>query len=449
MKERTFPEGFLWGTASSSFQIEGAAHEGGRGETIWDRYSAIPGNILNGDVADVSCDHYHRFREDVAIMKELGMKAYRFSVAWSRILPEGRGAVNEEGIAFYSNLVDALLESGITPYLTLYHWDLPQALQDLGGWSNPDMPGYFAEYARILYDRLGDRVHHFITLNEPYCAAFLGNYEGRMAPGLHDFSTAVRVAYHLYLAHGLAVRAFRESGIPGEIGIALNLMGRLPLTDSPEDVAAARRADGYLNRWFAEPLLLGRYPQDMIDWYREHHIVLPAFREEDLTLMSQPLDFVGLNYYNDFWVRSDPTVWPLGFRVVNPKGVTTSDREWPFTEAGFTRMLLRMQKEWGVKRILITENGISFHDVKNLDGHVADGARQDYLRRHIRAMRDAMDQGVNVIGYFVWSLTDNFEWADGYRPRFGIVHVDFNTQERTIKDSGWFMAEVARRNSIW
>lgn len=448
MERLVFPEQFVWGSATAAYQVEGAAHEDGRGESIWDRYCAIPGNVQGGDTGDVACDHYHRFREDVALMKELGLRAYRFSISWPRVLPQGRGEVNEKGMAFYSDLVDALLEAGIEPYVTLYHWDLPQALQDEGGWANPQMPSYFLRYARLIFDRLGGRVRHFITLNEPYCAAFLGNYEGRMAPGLHDFSTAVRCAYHMYVGHGLAVRAFRESGLPGEIGITLNLMGRLPLTDSPADAQAARRADGYLNRWFADPILKGSYPQDMAELYRAQGVVLPEVEPEVLRLMSQPLDFIGLNYYNDFYVRNEPSRWPLGFAIENPKNLPVTDRDWPITEAGFTDMLLRLTREYGVKKILVTENGASFHDVVGLDGQVADGARCDYLCRHIRAMHAAMAQGAPVAGYFVWSLMDNFEWACGYGSRFGVVHVDYATQKRTVKQSGRWYAELIARNAV-
>lgn len=448
MDKLFFPDGFVWGSATASYQIEGAAREDGRGESIWDRYCAVPGNVMNGDTGDVACDHYHRFREDVALMKEMGLKAYRFSVAWPRVLPQGTGEVNEKGMAFYSDLVDALLEAGIEPYLTLYHWDLPQALQDIGGWANPEMPEYFLEYSKLLFDRLGDRVKYWITLNEPYCAAFLGNYEGRMAPGLHDFSTAVRCAYYMYVGHGLVVKHFRESGREGEIGITLNLMGRLPLTDKTEDIEAARRGDGYLNRWFIEPIMFGRYPQDMIDLYRSKGVVLPEFRAEHLALMSQKLDFVGLNYYNDFFVVEDKTKWPLGFRIVNPEHMPVNDRDWPVTEEGFTNMLMRMTEEYGVRNILVTENGTSYHDLVNMEGKVVDGARCDYLRRHIRAMHKAIQLGAPVTGYFLWSLYDNFEWANGYSSRFGIVYIDFATQERIVKESGHWYSAVIAKNAV-
>ena len=443
-----FPENFVWGAATASYQIEGAARQDGRGESIWDRFCSIPGNVKGQDTGDVACDHYHRYKEDVALMKSLGLKAYRMSISWPRVLPGGKGEVNEKGMAFYSSLLDELLDAGIEPYVTLYHWDLPQALQEIGGWTNPDMPRYFSDYARLLFERFGSRVKHWMTLNEPYCAAFLGHYEGRMAPGIRDFSAAVLAAYHMYRGHGMAVRCFREGGFPGEIGIAHNLMGRLPLTDSEEDRLAAQRADGYLNRWFIEPIMRGCYPQDMIKLYRSKGIVLPEFKAEDRALISQKLDFIGLNYYNDFYVRADEQRWPLGFTIENPKNVPVTDREWPITEDGFTRMLLRLTREYGVQKILVTENGASYPDVVDLNGMVEDGARCDFLRRHILAMHRAMEQGAPVAGYFLWSLLDNFEWGCGYASRFGIIHVDYATQQRTIKKSGHWYASVIASNAV-
>ena len=440
-----FPEGFVWGVATASYQIEGAWDEDGRGETIWDRYCSIPGNILDGDDGKTACDHYHRYKEDVALMKQMGIRAYRFSIAWSRILPKGYGEVNQKGLDFYSCLIDELLDAGIEPYITLYHWDLPQALQDMGGWTNPDMPRYFMEYARIVMDAFHDRVKKWITLNEPYCAAFLGNYEGRQAPGLRDFSAAVQVSYHLYVGHGLAVEYFRKQGYEGEIGITLNLMGRLPLTDSEEDRAAAVRADGYLNRWFAEPIVFGRYPEDMVELYRSKGVRLPEFKEEHMKLIGQKLDFIGLNYYNDFYVKADEHVWPLGFKIENPKHIPVNDRNWPVTEQGFTNMLLRMKNEYGIETIYITENGTSSHDVVSMEGRVEDGPRKDYLHRHLLALWEAVSQGVNVKGYFQY---DNFEWSFGYESRFGIVFVDFHTQERIIKESGRWYSGVIRDNAV-
>ena len=448
MCSKPFSPDFAWGVATASYQIEGAFDQDGRGETIWDRFCTVPGNVLQRDDGKVACDHYNRYKEDVALMKELGVKAYRFSIAWSRIYPKGRGEINRKGLEFYSNLVDELLAAGIEPYITLYHWDLPQALQDIGGWANPETARYFLAYSKTVLDALGAKVKKWITLNEPYCAAFLGNYEGRQAPGIRDFSTAVRVAYFMYVGHGLVVDYFRNSGIDGEIGIALNLMGRFPLRDTPEDKLASKRADGYLNRWFIDPIICGKYPEDMIELYRSNGVVLPEFHDEDLSLISQKLDFIGLNYYNDFWVKADSECWPLGFSIVNPKYVPINDRGWPVTESGLTAMLLRLKEEYGVEKIYITENGTSLPDVVSLDGRVEDGARKDYLHRHISAMHDAIEKGVNVKGYFQWSLYDNFEWGFGFSSRFGIVHVDFASQKRTVKDSGIWYSKVIENNSI-
>jgi beta-glucosidase len=448
MKELQFPAGFVWGTASAAYQIEGAIHEDGRGESIWDRYCSIPGNIANGDTGEIACDHYHRYKEDIALMRQMGMKAYRFSVAWPRIFPDGTGKLNEKGLDFYSRLIDELEASGIDPYLTLYHWDLPQALQDRGGWVNPDTAKRFLEYSSAVMQKLKGRVKHWITLNEPYCAAFLGYYAGRQAPGIRDFSSALRAAYNLYLGHGEAVRYFRENAIPGEIGIALNLMGRLPLTETSTDRDAAFRADGQLNRWFLDPLIKGGYPADMTGWFSKHGVVLPPFNDASFELIKQPLDFIGLNYYNDFYVKHDGASWPLEFAIENPRWIPVNSRDWPITEQGFTAMLLRLKKEYGIERILITENGTSTSDTVTLVHTVEDYPRVDYLKRHIAAMHQAIEAGVGVCGYMQWSLLDNFEWSFGYNSRFGLVYVDFQTQERIIKRSGHWYAALAKNNSM-
>ena len=447
-KQYAFPEGFFWGAASASYQVEGAVQKDGRGESIWDRFCSIPGNVDNGDSGATACDHYHRYKEDVALMKEMGLNSYRFSIAWPRVMPTGRGPVNEKGLDFYSNLVDELLAAGIEPCVTLYHWDLPQAMQDIGGWANTDMPLYFLEYAKAVFDRLNGRVNYWMTLNEPYCAAFLGNYEGRQAPGIRDFSTALRVAHNLYVAHGYTVRYFRENKISGEIGIALNLMGRLPYSQQAEDIEAAKRADGYLNRWFADPIFRGSYPEDMLKLYRNKGVRLPDFKQADMELIAAPLDFVGLNYYNDFYVRADKSRWPLGFSIQNPPLIPTNQRDWPITEDGFREMLLRMKNDYGAKRILITENGTSENDAIGLDGTVDDAKRVDYLKRHILKMHQAIEEGVDVIGYLQWSFCDNFEWAFGYGSRFGLVYIDFITQRRIIKRSGRWYGELAKGNAL-
>lgn len=443
-----FPKEFIWGCATSAYQIEGAVREGGRGESIWDRFCATPGNILNGDTGATACDHYHRYPEDIRLMRSLGLKAYRLSFSWPRILPAGRGWVNDRGLAFYDSVIDGLLEAGIEPYVTLYHWDLPQALQDIGGWTNPDIPRYFADYASRIFEHFKGRIRRYITLNEPYCSAFAGHFEGRMAPGLRDFSAALLAAYRLYVGHGLALRAFREGGYDGEIGIALNLMGRLPLTQSDADRQAAIRADGYLNRWFVEPIALGQYPQDMLERYRSKGVALPPFTREEVALIAQPPDFIGLNYYNDQYVRANEGCWPLGFAIENPKDLSLTGCRWPVTEDGLTAMLLRLKREYGFKRILITENGAAYHDEIGATGEVEDAQRVDYLRRHLRAVHSAIEQGAPVRGYFLWSLLDNFEWASGYASRFGIVYVDYATQRRIVKQSGWFYADVIRRNAL-
>lgn len=448
MTRLEFPKGFVWGTASASYQVEGAVKEDGRGESIWDRYCAIPGNVANGDTGDVACDHYHRFREDIALMKQLGMKGYRFSVSWPRVCPGADGVINEAGLQFYSELVNCLLEADITPYVTLYHWDLPQAMQDIGGWANPEMPRYFLHYAQAVMQRLGDRVRHWITLNEPYCAAFLGNGEGRQAPGLHDFSTALRVAYHMYVGHGEVVKYFRSSWLKGKIGIALNLMGRLPFSDSPQDQAAAMRADGFLNRWFLDPLIRGQYPQDMVALYRNAGVVLPEVTEDAMRLIRQPLDFIGLNYYNDFYVKDAAEKWPTRFVVENPPHMPVNDRSWPITEDGFLHMLLRLKKEYGIQNILITENGTATNEVVDRMGRVDDPQRVDYLARHLHKLHQAIAEGVNVIGYMQWSFCDNFEWSFGYHSRFGLVYIDFKTQKRIVKQSGYWYSRVAQQNCL-
>lgn len=443
-----FPKDFIWGAATAAYQIEGAYDEDGRGETIWDRYCKTPGNVLDMDNGNIACDHYHRYKEDVKLMKDMGIKAYRFSVAWSRIIPKGKGEVNQKGLDFYIRLVDELRKAGIEPVITLYHWDLPQALQDIGGWANPDMPEYFLEYAKVILKALGGKVRKWITLNEPYCAAFLGNYEGRQAPGNRDFSLALRCAYYLYVGHGMVVDYFKRSGMTGEIGIALNLMGRLPYRDNEEDIYAAKIADGYLNRWFLDPLIYGKYPQDMVEFYKSKGVVVPEFDPEHLRLMSLEMDFVGLNYYNDFWVKSNKKRWPLEFEIQNPPGIPVNDRGWPITERGFKSMLLRMKNEYGIKKIYITENGTSCPDLVTKEGRIEDWDRKDYIQRHLLMMHEAMVEGAPVKGYFHWSLYDNFEWAFGYTSRFGIVYIDFKSQERIVKQSGYWYSDVMKNNGI-
>lgn len=447
MKEYIFPKEFYWGVASASYQIEGAISEDGRGESIWDRFCSIPGNVANGDSGEIACDFYHRYKEDIAIMKDMGVKAYRFSISWSRIFPKGIGEINEAGLEFYNNVIDELISADIIPFVTLYHWDLPQALQDKGGWANENSSQWFLEYSKTIFDKFNGKVKHWITLNEPYCAAFLGNYEGRQAPGINDFSTALRVAYNMYVGHGKVVEFFRKN-YNGEIGIALNLMGRLPFDNSKENISAAKIADGYLNRWFIDPIIFGTYPKDMIELYKSKGVVLPIFKEEDLTLMKNKLDFIGLNYYNDFYVKQDNNNWPLGIKIENPPRVAVNARNWPITEKGLTSMLLRLKNEYNIDKILITENGTATNDIVSYENTIDDSSRIDYLKRHIIAMNDAIKQGVNVIGYMQWSFCDNFEWSFGYNSRFGIVYVDYDTQQRIIKNSGKFYSSIIKSGKL-
>jgi beta-glucosidase len=447
MEARVFPKGFVWGAATAAYQIEGAVSEDGRGESIWDRFCRTPGNILGAATGEVACDHYHRWREDVALMKRIGLKAYRFSIAWPRVFPEGRGAVNPKGLEFYSNLVDALLENGIEPYVTLYHWDLPQALQDRGGWTNRDTARRFEEYAVCVFEALGGRVRHFITLNEPWVCAFPGHFEGSFAPGLRDFSAALAAAHHLLMAHGLAVKRFRETGLPGEIGVTLNLCPRESASERAEDVEAARINDGYANRWFLDPLFKGAYPRDMTDFYRGKGLVMPRMEPGDMELIRTPFDFLGVNYYTVEKTVSDPSKWPLGFRLKEAEAPRTN-YGWAVVPGGLTDLLTRLDRDYGHPAIYVTENGASYLDAVNLDGEVWDDARADYILRHAAACHDAISRGVDLRGYFVWSLMDTFEWNTGYENPFGLVHIDRRTLSRTLKRSGARYGALIARNAL-
>jgi beta-glucosidase len=442
---KTFPPGFLWGTSTSAYQIEGAAHEDGRGESIWDRFCAHRGNVEDGSSGTTACDHYHRFREDVSLMRELGMRAYRFSVAWPRILPRGRGLQNPAGIGFYDRLVDSLLEAGIVPFATLYHWDLPQALQDDGGWSNRATARAFGDFAETVVRRLGDRVKSWITHNEPWCASFLSHQVGRHAPGWKDWPGAIRASHHLLLSHGWAVQRIREIQADADVGIALNLIPAEPMSSSPSDIAAARRFDGYVNRWFLDPLHARGYPADVVDFYRSKgrlpHDWDTLVADGDLDAISQPLDFLGVNYYTRALVsasdeaQSDPSC---------PASAERTEMGWEIYPAGLTDVLTRVCHDYTPRRIYVTENGASFRDTPGSDPVIADPRRIDYLRRHFLAAHRAISAGVPVQGFFVWSLLDNFEWERGYTQRFGLVWVDYATQQRRTKASAdWYKAVVA------
>ncbi|MGI5439083.1 GH1 family beta-glucosidase [Streptomyces shenzhenensis] len=426
------PHDFLWGTATSAYQIEGAVAEDGRTPSIWDTFSHTPGRIDNGDHGDVACDHYHRWREDIDLMRRLGTNAYRLSIAWPRVLPGGDGPVNPEGLAFYDQLVDGLLEAGITPSVTLYHWDLPQVLQDRGGWPERDTAEHFAAYTQAVAARLGDRVHHWATLNEPSCSAWIGHLEGTMAPGLTDLTAAVRASYHLLLGHGLAVQALRAAAPDAEIGIVNNLSTVHPAGDRPEDEAAARRHDGHVNRWWLDPVHGRGFPADMREVYG---VDLPE-RPGDLETIAAPLDWLGLNYYFPARVTDDPAGPAPHARSVRRPGVPRTGMDWEIDASGIETLLLRLTHEYGARRIYVTENGCAYPDVIRPDGTVDDPERQDYLVEHLAACASAARKGAPLAGYFAWSLLDNFEWAYGYDKRFGLVHVDYRTQQRTIKNTG-------------
>lgn len=446
MVSAAFPPDFVWGVATSSYQIEGAVHEDGRGESIWDRFAHTPGNTKNGDTGDIACDHYHRYPEDVAMMAALGVKAYRFSIAWPRILPLGSGTVNPKGLDFYSRLVDKLLEAGIEPYATLYHWDLPVAQHEAGGWESRDTVEAFADYAGAVAHHIGDRVKFWITHNEPWCTAFLGYQVGMFAPGIRNMRSALQVSHHILLSHGLAVGRIREAIRPdGQVGIAVNMEPVYPASDSREDIAAARRYDGYFNRWFLDPLAGRGYPQDMWDLYGGD---VPHIEAGDLDTIAVPLDFIGLNYYHAPQIANDPGNPPLNLKQVDdPSRERTADR--PITPGFLHESLIRLHREYGFQNIYVTENGAAFDDPPPAAGTVNDAGRVRFLKTHIGEVAQVLEEGVPVRGMFVWSLMDNFEWAQGYSLRYGIVHVDFTTQQRTPKDSArWYADYIAGRADL-
>ena len=438
-----FPSGFLWGASTASYQIEGAVREDGRGESIWDRFSHTPGKTANGDTGDVAADHYHRWRDDIDIMRELGLGAYRFSIAWPRILPGGWGAVNQAGLDFYDRLVDGLLAAGIEPWPTLYHWDLPQALEDRDGWRNRETVEAFAEYTDVITRRLGDRVKHWITINEPWVAAYLGHFLGIHAPGLTNLQAANTAAHLMLLAHGRAVEVVRGNVSNGKTGITLNLSQVYPASDSQADAEAARRMDGSTNRWFLDPVFRGRYPEDLAETMGS---LMPEIEDDDFSVISRPTDFLGINSYSPFYVAHDPAS-PLGARMVEREGEHTAVG-WLVQPEALQELLVRVHEEYAPGDIYITENGAAFDDPAPEEGRVHDPRRRAYLHDHLTACLNAIGQGVPLQGYFVWSLMDNFEWAEGYGKRFGVTYLDYATQERTIKDSGRWYAEVTRANRV-
>ncbi len=448
----SFPKDFVWGAATAAYQVEGAWNEDGKGESIWDRYSHTPGHIKQGDTGDIACDHYHRWRDDVALMRELGLRAYRFSIAWTRILPEGRGPINPRGIDFYSRLVDALLEANITPFVTLYHWDLPQVLQDQLGWVSRDTAQAFAEYTDVVSRALGDRVKNWITHNEPHVAAFVGYQLGTHAPGIADGASALKASHHLLLAHGLATPIIRQNSAGAQVGIVLNTAHAMPATNQGEDRDAARQVDGRVQRWFLDPLYGRHYPADIVDEYAAAGF-LPAgmsfVQTEDLRVIATPTNFLGVNYYSRSLVKHSvaPDGAPSHERVHLLQSKYT-DMGWEVYPDGLFQLLCHLYFDYRPTKILITENGASYSDAPDEHGVVNDERRIDYVSAHLAAAHRAMQAGVPLTGYFVWSLLDNFEWSFGYSQRFGIVWVDYATQQRIPKASARWYAEVIRQNGL-
>lgn len=438
-----FPDGFLWGAATSAYQIEGSPLADGAGPSTWHRFSHTPGLVANGDTGDVACDHYRRWRDDVALMAELGLGAYRFSIAWSRILPEGSGRVNSAGLDFYTRLVDALLEAGIRPCPTLFHWDLPAALNDRGGWLNRDIAGWFAEYAAVVFRALDDRVDLWVTLNEPWVVVDGGYLHGKLAPGHRSLFEAPIAAHHLLLAHGAAVQAYRAEG-RNAVGIVVNLEPKHAASDEAPDRAARDRADAYTNHWYLDPVLLGRYPDAMPDLFGP---AWPDVAPNDLVRIRQPIDFVGVNYYTRSVVCNAPLALPPRAGRVLVHGRTHTMIGWEVYPEGLTETLVAVRDRYGDLPLYVTENGAAFYDPPVVDAvGLSDPLRVAYYRDHLRAALRAIEAGVDLRGFFAWSLLDNFEWAHGYAVRFGFVHVDYDTQKRTPKESARFYSEVIRTN---
>jgi beta-glucosidase len=460
MTSEQFPADFTWGVATAAYQIEGAATEDGRGPSIWDTFCATPGTIIDGSDGSVACDHYHRFPEDIELMSWLGVSAYRFSLSWPRILPEGGKRVEQRGLDFYDQLVDGLLARGIEPVATLYHWDLPQLVEDAGGWPERDTAYRFADLAATAGERLGDRVKTWITLNEPWCSAFLGYASGVHAPGRQEPDAALRAAHHLMLGHGLASQALRATGHPAEVGVTVNLYPIHAATGHPSDVDAARRLDGMQNRIFLDPMLAGRYPADVLEDLRSRGHDLSYIQDGDLDVMAAPMDHLGVNYYSSFNVRAgiqgkpvaqnrpgQPWVGCDDIEFVS-RGLPITQMEWDVDPDGLRQMLVRLNTEYNCPPILITENGAAYLDEPEADGVVHDKERTEFIETHLAAVQAAIAEGVPVKGYFLWSLLDNLEWAWGYTRRFGVVRVDFDSQVRTPKASAHRYKEIVANNSL-
>jgi beta-glucosidase len=448
MTNKQFPTNFIWGTATSSYQIEGARHEDGKSDSIWDTFSHTPGKIRDNTHGDVACDHYHRYRQDVALMAELGLQAYRFSISWPRILPAGRGQINQAGLDFYGRLTDTLLEADIAPHVTLYHWDLPQILEDQGGWPARDMVDAFVEYADVVSSYLGDRVKNWITFNEPFVSALLGYQFGFHAPGVKDPNAGLRVAHHQLLAHGRTVPVIRQNSPGADVGITLNMSLNVPASDSIPDRARARYQDGFVNRWFLDPIYGRHYPADMVAAYGEQYDESFEFIQDgDFETMAVPTDFFGLNYYTRHVVRDEEAENNLP-QTEFESSENRTDMDWEVYPEGLYQILNRLYFEYNVPKIYITENGASYADGPDENGRVRDERRISYLKQHFEVAHRAIGNGVPLAGYFVWSFMDNFEWSHGYSQRFGITWVDYETQERILKDSALWYKQIIADNGI-
>ena len=431
-----FPDYFVWGVATSAYQIEGAAAVDGKGPSIWDSFCRRPGAIADNSNGNVACEHYKHWSSDLDMIADLGVDAYRFSIAWPRVRPTGDGAWNDKGLDFYERMVDGLLDRGIKPYLTLNHWDLPDARQAKGGWAHRDTVHHFVEYAEGIQARMGDRLASIATHNEPWVVASLGHETGLFAPGIKNRATAAQVSHHLLLSHGLAVQALRAQGSQATLGIVLNLSPMHPATATPADTAQAQLEDGKLLRWYMDPLFKSSYPQDVLDHLGAD---APVLQVEDLKNIAVPIDFLGVNYYTRSVVSADRS-W-----TADSSGLEITDMGWEVYPQGLTELLVRMNRDYPIPPLYVTENGGAFKDVLE-SGRVHDGDRTRYIQQHIAAVAEAMRQGVRMQGYMVWSLMDNFEWASGYKKRFGIVHVDYDTQVRTLKDSALWYQDFLRTN---
>jgi beta-glucosidase len=439
MPNKLTSQSFIWGASTASYQVEGAANEDGRGESVWDRFCATPGKVRNGDTGAVACDFYHRYREDVALMRELGLDAFRLSIAWPRVLPEGRGRVNPKGLDFYDRLIDELLGNGITPFVTLFHWDTPQVIEDAGGWPVRDTVDAYCEYVEAVAERLGDRVGHWITHNEPWVVAWVGHGWGHHAPGHTSDADALATAHHLLLSHGRAVEILRRASPNAEVGITLNLDHPYAASDDEADATAVQWVDGLHNRWFLDPIFRGAYPEDMLEAWSA---IMPEVRDGDLAEIAAPIDFLGVNNYTSPLVSADSN----GGRsqIVRRPDVDRTDMGWEVVPDGLHDLLLRLKRDYDPPAIYVTENGAAFADVRGHDGHIGDLERRAYLEAYIGAAERARAEGVPLRGYFAWSLLDNFEWAWGYWKRFGLVYIDYATLERIPKGSFyWYRDHIA------